>query len=65
MAALRAGCRKLVFSGTAGTHRRLSDKAGQLGGSVRHETAPPARCLVLSPDDDGIETVRAWLMTLP
>ena len=65
MAALRAGCRKLVFSGKAETHRRLADIAAQLGGSVRHETAPPVPRLVLSPEDDGIEATRAWLATLP
>ncbi|MGH1480648.1 MAG: hypothetical protein ACRBM6_18275 [Geminicoccales bacterium] len=60
MAALRAGCQKLTFSGDQETHRRLSDMAMQQGASIRHETIPSSPCLVLSPDDDGEEQARHW-----
>lgn len=61
MAALRTGCRDLIFSGHKDTHQRLSEMAEQLGGSVRYETTPPSHLLTLSPDDDGEEQMADWL----
>jgi hypothetical protein len=60
MAALRAGCRTLIFSGPLDTHRRLAEMAAQIEAEVRLENAPPP-LLTLSPDDDGIEPMRRWL----
>jgi len=60
MAALREGCRKLVFSGSEEIARKLADMAGQLGAELRHETAPAA-AMVLSPEADARAAVLAWL----
>ncbi len=61
MAALRTGCRKLVFSGRVDLHKRLAEMADQQGAEVRLETEHPEHCLVLSPDDDSDERTRQWL----
>lgn len=51
MAALRTGCRKLSFSGSAELAVRLADMAAQCGASLRHETTP-SDVLLLEPDRD-------------
>jgi hypothetical protein len=61
MAALRTGCRTLIFSGPLATHRRLAEMAAQIEAEVRLENVPPSPFLTLSPDDDGIEPMRRWL----
>jgi hypothetical protein len=60
MAALREGCRRLVFSGSGEVAQKLADMAGQIGAELRHETVPPD-ALVLSPEDDARVAVLAWL----
>jgi len=40
MAALRSGCRKLVFSGGRASAGRLAEMAAELGAELRHEPAP-------------------------
>ena len=65
MAAMRTGCRKIVFCGDTGIHQRLVDMAEQEGATVRRETTPNRFCLTLSPDDDGDERTRQWLNGLP
>lgn len=66
MAALRSGCRKLVFSGTPDQHRRLAEMAVQVGAEVRCESATvPGARLILSADDDGGDKVESWLGALP
>lgn len=64
MAALRTGCRKLIYSGSKETHQRLSEMAEQLGAEIRLETAHSPLQLTLSPDDDGEEQARRWLSSL-
>lgn len=59
MAAMRAGCRKLEFSGSDDLHSRLQQMVELLGGRVHGPACPPPPRLVLSPDDDG--DVRTWL----
>jgi hypothetical protein len=61
MAALRTGCRRLAFSGTAALSQRLADMAAQLGAWYRHELQAPD-LLRLSPDDDARTRCRAWLL---
>jgi hypothetical protein len=61
MAALRTGCRRLAFSGTAALSQRLADMAAQLGAWDRHELQAPD-LLRLSPDDDARTRCRAWLL---
>jgi hypothetical protein len=46
MAALRTGCRKLAFSGSAALAAKLADLAAGHGASLRHETAPPDALLL-------------------
>ena len=60
MAALRTGCRKLLFSGPADQEKRLRQMAEQSSALLRGRTdrAPP--CLTLSPDEDG-DAIRSWL----
>ena len=65
MAALRTGCRKVIFSGSKDIHKRLADMAQQQKAWVRLETSLPALHLSLSADDDGVERVRKWLSNLP
>jgi acyl-CoA reductase-like NAD-dependent aldehyde dehydrogenase len=60
MAALREGCRRLIFSGSAEIAQKLADMAGQIGAELRHETAPPD-ALVLWPEADARAAVLAWL----
>jgi hypothetical protein len=60
MAALRTGCRRLVFSGPADLGARLADMAAQLGADFRHETTRPA-CLELAPEADAARACREWL----
>jgi hypothetical protein len=60
MAALRAGCRRLAFSGSAELALRLADMAAQAGAEFRHETAPPAY-LDLAPDADAGQACRESL----
>jgi hypothetical protein len=43
MAALRTGCRRLVFSGDEVIARKLVDMADQLGARLDHETGPADR----------------------
>jgi hypothetical protein len=62
MAALRTGCRKIAFSGSADIALRLADMAARLGALFRHERAPPV-CLDLAPDADAGRACRAWLRT--
>lgn len=46
MAALRTGCRKIIFSGSKETHLRLLDMAVQRHAEVRFETVPPSLHLI-------------------
>lgn len=57
MAALRTGCRRLVFSGSEEIWRRLHDMAGQLGAELVGEARAP-EILVLQPDDDAAALLR-------
>jgi hypothetical protein len=61
MAALRAGCRRLAFSGAAATARRLGEMAEQAGATLVHERAAPD-ALELTPDDDAASACRSWLL---
>jgi hypothetical protein len=63
MAALRAGCGKLVFAGRAEAGQRLGEMAGRRHAALRglSDQAPP--CLALPADDDGAR-VRPWLEQL-
>ena len=63
MAALRTGCRNIIFSGSEDTHKRLADMARRQRARVRLETSPPALHLSLSADDD-VDRVREWLQGL-
>ena len=65
MEALRAGCQKILFTGKANTRQALIEMAEQLGADVMYETGDSAHCLTLSPNDDGRETTRRWLASLP
>lgn len=60
MAALRAGCRKLVFSGGNDERRRLSQIAGRYRAEIRGPADRSPPCLALSPDDDAI-MLHVWL----
>jgi hypothetical protein len=60
MAALRTGCRQLVFSGSAELAKRLADIAAQHGAALRHETAPPD-VLPLEVNDDPERVLRRAL----
>lgn len=53
MAALRSGCRKLAFSGSAALAEKLADMAAQGGATLRHETAPPDALLLPAGADPG------------
>lgn len=63
MAALRTGCRKLVFLGSSEKLERLCQMAKGYGSVIRGPMDPFPPCLTLSPDDDG-ETVRSWLISM-
>ena len=60
MAALRTGCRKLAFSGSAELAEKLADMAAQRGATLRHETAPPD-ALLLPPGVDPVPALQARL----
>lgn len=60
MAALRTGCRRLVFSGSSETFARLDDMADQLGATIRHDMEP-APVLELQPADDARARCLSWL----
>ena len=64
MAALRTGCRRLVFSGSEEIWRRLHDMAGQLGAELVGEARDP-EILVLQPDDDAAALLRRRLGAVP
>ena len=63
MAALRAGCRKLAFSGPPELSQRLAEMAAQAGAELVQGCPAPA--LVLSPDDDARARCLAWLSAEP
>jgi hypothetical protein len=58
MAALRTGCRQLVFSGSGDAARRLGEMAEQAGAILVHEMAD-ADVVELTPEDDAAAMVRA------
>ena len=60
MAALRTGCRKLVFAGRADTTERLAEMAAQSGATLVREDIAVDR-LELSAEDDAARACRAWL----
>ena len=64
MAALRAGCRKLAFSGAAALAERLADMAAQVGCAWSYERAPPPALDLAAAADPG-RTSRAWLLARP
>ena len=64
MAALRVGCRKLVFSGSQKLFVKLDAMARELQAVIWHETALPRGLLQLDPDLDGPgakHVVGVWL----
>jgi hypothetical protein len=64
MAALRTGCRRLVFSGREEIRRRLHDMAEQLGAELVGEEHAPDM-LILQPEDDAAAALRRRLDALP
>lgn len=64
MAALRAGCRKIQFSGSARKRQALTEMAHQLDARIINEPAQNRHCLMLSADDDAGEITRNWLHKL-
>ena len=64
MAALRTGCRRLVFSGSEEIWRRLHDMAGQLGAELLAEAHAPDM-LILQPEDDAAAALRRRLGAVP
>ena len=58
MAALRTGCRRIAFSGTAELGRRLTDMAEQLGATLVVEAQAP-EVVTLQPEDDAGAVLRA------
>jgi hypothetical protein len=60
MAALRTGCRRLVFSGSEEVRRRLADMAEQLGAELVGE-AHALKVLTLQPEDDVAASLRSHL----
>ena len=60
MAALRTGCRRLVFSGSEEIGRRLADMAEQLGAELVAEAHAP-EALILQPEDDVAAVLRSRL----
>jgi hypothetical protein len=57
MAALRTGCRKLVFTGSPELAASLADIAAQQGATLRHETDRPD-VLSMGVDDDPALVLR-------
>jgi hypothetical protein len=64
MAALRTGCRRLVFSGSEEVRRRLADMAEQLGAELI-AGAPAPEVLILQPEDDAAAVLRSRLRSMP
>jgi hypothetical protein len=64
MAALRTGCRRLVFSGSEEIRRRLEDMAKQVGAELIAE-APAPEVLILQPEDDAAALLRSRLRAMP
>jgi acyl-CoA reductase-like NAD-dependent aldehyde dehydrogenase len=64
MAALRTGCRRLVFSGSDEIGRRLADMAEQLGAELLAEAHAPD-ILILQPEDDAAAALRRRLGAVP
>jgi hypothetical protein len=60
MAALRTGCRRIVFSGSEELGRRLGEMAEQLGAVLVVEAEAPDRVMLL-PEDDAAAILRARL----
>jgi hypothetical protein len=60
MAALRTGCRRLVFSGSEEIGRRLGDMAEELGAELVAEAHVP-EVLILQPEDDAAAVLRSRL----
>jgi fructose/tagatose bisphosphate aldolase len=60
MAALRTGCRRLVFAGSEEMRRRLGEMAEQLGAELI-AAAPDPETLVLQPEDDAAALLRSRL----
>jgi hypothetical protein len=60
LAALRTGCRRIVFSGRAEQARRLGDMAAQLGAVLVVEAQAP-EAVMLQPEDDPAAILRARL----
>jgi acyl-CoA reductase-like NAD-dependent aldehyde dehydrogenase len=61
MAALRTGCRRIAFSGSAELGRRLSEMAEQSGATVVVEAHAP-EVVMLQPEDDPAVILRACLL---
>lgn len=64
MAALRAGCLRLAFSGLDDTWHRLSQMASSKGAEIRGPMDQSPPCLALSPEDDGT-VIRSWIRSKP
>jgi acyl-CoA reductase-like NAD-dependent aldehyde dehydrogenase len=64
MAALRTGCRRLVFRGSEEIRRRLEDMAEQRGAELVAE-APAPEMLILLPDDDGAAALSSRVRAMP
>ena len=60
MAALRTGCRRIAFSGSAELARRLRDMAEQQG-AVLVTGAQATEAVMLQPEDDAAVVLRARL----
>ena len=60
MAALRTGCWRIAFSGSAELGRRLADMAGQLGATLVVERPAP-EVVMLQPEDDAAAVLQARL----
>jgi hypothetical protein len=60
MAALRTGCRRLLFSGSEEIRRRLADMAEQLGAELVAEAHAPD-LLILQPEADVAAVLRSHL----
>ena len=60
MAALRTGCRRLVFAGAEEVGRRLAEIAEQLGAELVAEAHAP-EILILEPEDDAAALLRRRL----
>jgi hypothetical protein len=60
MAALRTGCRRIVFSGSEELGRRLGEMAEQLGAVLVVEAEAPDQVMLL-PEDDAAAILRAGL----